>query len=1122
MNIKNSSIISTSKVGYSGTTAHKLTLKDDEIKLNDDQTETIKAKRSGDYATIDMSKISVTGSRAGNVNRYSVVVVNGEWNDSKGWSQDATLATMSGVPGGDSYTQLDENGKFKLPEGYESDSWNQYNPAEDTHFYLIAEDVNDGVATDYASKPKEIEFVKDMDVESRNQAFTYDGRPHGIVLTVKEPAEGYTVKFGTTEGEYIYDKDDEAVTVTNVSDGEKTIYYQVTADGYETKTGSAKVSIYPAQVRYSGIPDATKVYDGNGRVDLDLSNVTLRGILDADVGNVQLDGSAYVNIINGSAGSYTKVSYYKNMVLTGSAAGNYQLATSGNQINISNVTITKRPVTVSGITAEDKTYDGTTAATLDFSEVQISNAVTGDESGLSVSATGEFENANVGNNKTVNISGITLTGSKAKNYYVANTGNQETATASITEGQMTISVEGAGEFEYNGQARSITVSVTNPTEGATITYGDGQSSSPTYKDAGVYVVPFKVEYPNYETIESQATIRINPRTICVPSGITAEVKEYDATTAATLNTNGAVFQYAGSSSEDFAVVSGDDLKVKATGAYTSPDASGGLPSRVNIIELVLEGDDAANYVLAATGNQKSIIDAQITKRQVKVSGIKAEDKAYDGVTDATLDATEGIIDGVNGEEGVVGGDDVYFLASDGAFENANVGEDKTVGFSVELLGEDAGNYALVTDSQKSAEATIYATHEPAVSVEGTKVTYDGQPHGISVSSSTPGAVIMYGTEQGVYDLDEKPTYTDAGEYVVYFKVTADNMLPSEGAAAVIIAPKDITITGGITAADKVYDGTSNVVLDTSGIDWAACGMVAGDDLGLEAYGSFRDSFAGNNKDVEITEWILTGNSAKNYKMDDNRHQSSTKASISKRSVTVKAKDQTVVQRSEIKQGADEAEVLPATGDNDGLIEGHALSGIKLKSSSTKDVTNNGTITPDDAVITYTPAIEEETAEEPETIDVTANYDIQYEDGVLTVTPLMFKVTYDLNGGEYNGSKANIVEEYQVDTVIKVHDAPVREGYEFQYWQGSKYDPGDSYKVTEDHTLTAQWEKVSDENGSGKSGDGNNQNGSRNDDSGRGNGSSTGDSTHILMWAAVMLAAMLGFIGAAIRRRTRRN
>lgn len=70
----------------------------------------------------------------------------------------------------------------------------------------------------------------------------------------------------------------------------------------------------------------------------------------------------------------------------------------------------------------------------------------------------------------------------------------------------------------------------------------------------------------------------------------------------------------------------------------------------------------------------------------------------------------------------------------------------------------------------------------------------------------------------------------------------------------------------------------------------------------------------------------------------------------------------------------------------------------------------------------------------------------------------YNITYKLNGGEYNGSTEDIVETYAEGTVISIHAAPVREGYEFVCWKGSEYQPGDRYTVTEDHTFTAQWKK----------------------------------------------------------------
>ena len=70
----------------------------------------------------------------------------------------------------------------------------------------------------------------------------------------------------------------------------------------------------------------------------------------------------------------------------------------------------------------------------------------------------------------------------------------------------------------------------------------------------------------------------------------------------------------------------------------------------------------------------------------------------------------------------------------------------------------------------------------------------------------------------------------------------------------------------------------------------------------------------------------------------------------------------------------------------------------------------------------------------------------------------YTITYKLNGGTYEGSAADIVNQYPGGTRISIHKAPVRDGYTFLYWEGSVYYPDDSYTVTEDHTFTAQWKK----------------------------------------------------------------
>ena len=71
--------------------------------------------------------------------------------------------------------------------------------------------------------------------------------------------------------------------------------------------------------------------------------------------------------------------------------------------------------------------------------------------------------------------------------------------------------------------------------------------------------------------------------------------------------------------------------------------------------------------------------------------------------------------------------------------------------------------------------TLYPhwTKDMIYTSSGYQADYDGLPHTIKVDVTDPeGATIMYGTTEGVYDLAEAPTYTNVGEYTVYFQVTA--------------------------------------------------------------------------------------------------------------------------------------------------------------------------------------------------------------------------------------------------------------------------------------------------------------------------------------------------------------
>lgn len=98
--------------------------------------------------------------------------------------------------------------------------------------------------------------------------------------------------------------------------------------------------------------------------------------------------------------------------------------------------ITARPITISGVTASDKVYDGTTDATLSggvFVDTIVGDALT------LVKGTGAFGNKNAGTSKSVTASGYSIEGADATNYTLS---AQPTGlTADITPYPITVTAD---------------------------------------------------------------------------------------------------------------------------------------------------------------------------------------------------------------------------------------------------------------------------------------------------------------------------------------------------------------------------------------------------------------------------------------------------------------------------------------------------------------------------------------------------------------------------------------------------------------------------------------------------------------------------------------------------------
>jgi hypothetical protein len=145
---------------------------------------------------------------------------------------------------------------------------------------------------------------------------------------------------------------------------------------------------------------------------------------------------------------------------------------------------------------------------------------------------------------------------------------------------------------------------------------------------------------------------------------------------------------------------------------------------------------------------------------------------------------------------------------------ATVGDD-TYTYSKTGITLKAGKYYVSTMAMNAPEPG-----KMTVSATGYEATYDGQAHGITVSVTEPatGATIKYGEKEGEYNLDESPTYTDAGKHTVYYQVTMDkyetvtgsaDVEITQAAATISIKEATVTITYGDAAPTNALTNTGD-------------------------------------------------------------------------------------------------------------------------------------------------------------------------------------------------------------------------------------------------------------------------------------------------------------------------
>jgi hypothetical protein len=470
-----------------------------------------------------------------------------------------------------------------------------------------------------------------------------------------------------------------------------------------------------------------------------------------------------------------------------------------------------------------------------------------------------FADKNVGSGKTVSVSGISVTGTDAGNYTFNITA---TTLANITARPLTVTATGTSRTYDGTTAAAVTLS-DNRISGDLVT-DNFTSASFSDKNAGtgktITVTGISLSGPdagNYSLASTTTTTTADITPMHLTVNAVSDNKVYDATTSSSQTPSITVGSIAPGDSGNF------------TQAFDSKNAG----ARTLIATgSVADGNGGNNYVVifvSATGS--------ITQRPLTISAT-GNNKIYDGTTVATVTLSDNHL----------AGDSVTDSYVSAAFNDKNVGTGKPVSVTgLSIAGPDAPNY--IANSSASTTANI-APRALTVSASGVSKVYDGTPSAtVTLSDDRVTGDLLTDNYTSASFADKnvgngKPISVtgitisgpDAGNYTANSSTsTTANITP-------------LAIVGSITAANKVYDGTT-----AASIASRTLAGVLGSDAVTYTGGtaSFADKNVGVGKLVTATGLFLSGGDAGNYTVNST---ATATANISPLAITVTAAAETKV------------------------------------------------------------------------------------------------------------------------------------------------------------------------------------------------------------------------------------
>ncbi|MBR2693163.1 MAG: hypothetical protein IKE69_03020, partial [Thermoguttaceae bacterium] len=715
------------------------------------------------------------------------------------------------------------------------------------------------------------------------------------------------------------------------------------ATDYETDTAS----ITKATITVTGAKVTDRAYDRT--TDAEVTGYTLSGVVAGDTVSVTATGqfdTADAGLNKAVTATYT---------LDADSAANYELEFTTQTLS---GTILKKEVTVSSLDVKDKVYDTTTDAEIVLGD--LDGKVAGDE--IAVVATGAFTSANVGNyDVTVTYA---LTGAAAGNYVL--TEAYATDAAAITARPVTVSGVTANDKVYDGTAAATIASMTQTglITGDAVTFNyEGNFDTKNVGDDKDVTFVFSLSgdaASNYDlqTLSATSKADITPRTVYV-FGASVENKVYDGTTDAVIS--GAVLLNA---------IDGDDVAASGATAFTGKDAG-----RYNdlTVTFTLEGTDAGNYVVSSETATQTL-SAEIYKRQLTITGTYADDKIYDGNTNAAVhadpDKLGNLVDG-----------ETVTLTAGGTFDTPNPGENKdvTVTYSV----DDANYYAPVSEIVK---ATIFPG-DMGITFDDAAFVYNAEAHSITVSGKQEGDTVLYSVDGQSYSVTV-PEYTDAGEYTIYAKVQRAGYPEWNGSATLTVTPAKATLT--FTAEDKVYDGSAAIDVANNKITGTFSGLVGGESIAITINSaSFDGKDAGEHAIANVDYVYATpadAATAANYTID-----------VVMGSAEIKKAEATLTFTPEGKTYDGSVAVTALDYGFDGLVTGEDIE--LIIASAAFDSKNAGERTLETVNYGYADIADAMTA---------ANYAITVVENSAVITPLAIELNFEASDKAYDGTTAATV------------------------------------------------------------------------------------------------------------------